>query len=78
MTITAAKAKTRKRTKQFLADAQGRRAWVVLPIEEYDELVEAAAQREDIRRLEEGKKLKGKDVPWEQVKAKLRAQGKLS
>lgn len=51
---------------------------MVLPIEEYDELVEAAEQREDIRRLEEGKKLKGKDIPWEQVKAKLRAEGKLA
>lgn len=78
MASTAAKAKTKKRTKQFLEDSQGRRAWVVLPIEEYNELVEAAEQREDIRRLEEGKKLKGKDIPWEQVKAKLRAEGKLS
>jgi hypothetical protein len=67
---------TEKRRRQFLEDAEGRRAWVVLPIEEYEELIEAVEQREDIRRLEEGKKLKGEDVPWEQVKAKLRAEGK--
>jgi hypothetical protein len=77
MAVAKARTKARKRARQFLEDSQGRRAWVVLPIEEYDELVEAAEQREDIRRLEEGKKLKGKDIPWEQVKAKLRAEGKL-
>ncbi|MFB3882572.1 MAG: hypothetical protein ACE149_14995 [Armatimonadota bacterium] len=72
-----AKAKPRKRTRKFLEDAEGRRAWVVLPIEEYDELVEAAEQREDIRHLEEGKRVRGKARPWEQVKAELRAAGKL-
>ncbi|MGD0111299.1 MAG: hypothetical protein ABSD48_05495 [Armatimonadota bacterium] len=77
MAITKAKTKAKKRARQFLEDSQGRRAWVVLPIEEYDELIEAAEQREDIRHLEEGKKIKGKDVRWEQVKAKLRADGKL-
>jgi hypothetical protein len=77
MAITRGKRVARKRTKQFLEDSQGRRAWVVLPIEEYGKLIEAAEQREDIRRLEEGNKLKGKDVPWEQVKARLRAAGKL-
>jgi hypothetical protein len=78
MAITKAKTKAKKRARQFLEDSQGRRAWVVLPIEEYDELIEAAEQREDIRHLEAGKKVKGKDIPWEQVKAKLRADGKLS
>jgi len=77
MAMTKPKTRARKRTRQFLEDSQGRRAWVVLPIEEYDELVEAAEQREDIRHLEEGKKVKGKHVPWEEVKAKLRAEGKL-
>ena len=57
-----AKPKTKKRTKQFLEDSEGRRAWVVLPIEEYEELIEAAEQREDIRHLEEGKKVRGEDI----------------
>jgi hypothetical protein len=77
MAITKSKPRARKPRKQFLEDAQGRRAWVVLPIEEYEELIEAAEQREAIRHLEEGKKIKGKDLPWEQVKARLRAEGKL-
>jgi len=72
-----ARTRTKKRTRQFLEDSEGRRAWVVLPIEEYEELIEAAEQREDIRQLEAGKKIKGKDLPWEQVKARLKAEGKL-
>jgi len=72
-----ARTRTKKRTRQFLEDSEGRRAWVVLPIEEYEELIEAIEQREDIRQLEAGKKIKGKDLPWEQVKARLKAEGKL-
>jgi hypothetical protein len=78
MATVTAKVKTKKRTKQFLEDSQGQRAWVVLPIEEYDELVEAAEQRVDIRRLEAGKKLKGKDISLEELKTKLIFKGKLA
>jgi hypothetical protein len=81
MAITKARASRKpratKRRKQFLADAEGRRAWVVLPIEEYDELLEMIEQREDIRRLEEGKRIKGRDIPLEEFEAQLRAEGKL-
>ncbi len=49
----------------------------MLPIEEYDALVEAAEQRDDIRHLEENKKLGGKPISWERVEEKLRAEGKL-
>lgn len=34
---------------QYVVDAQGRRTAVVLPIEEYEDLVEAAEQLDDIR-----------------------------
>ena len=68
---------TGRRTRQFLVDAKGRRVAVVLSMKEYEELVEAAEQIEDIRHLEEAKKVRGKPIPWEQVKAKLRAEGKL-
>jgi len=68
-----------KRTKkQFLVDEKGRRTAVLLPIEEYDELLEVIEQREDVRRLEAGKRMKGEDIPWEEVKARLKAQGKLT
>lgn len=76
-TKTASRKTTRRRTRQFLVDAKGRRVGVVLSMKEYDELVEAAEQIEDIRHLEEANKIKGKPIPWEQVKAKLRAEGKL-
>ena len=72
-----ARTRTKKRTRQFLEDSEGRRAWVVLPIEEYEELIEAIEQREDIRQLEAGKKVKGKDIPLEEFEARLRAEGKL-
>jgi len=60
-----------------LIDEAGQRTGVVLSLEEYEELIEAAEQIDDIRHLEEGKKVKGKPIPWEQVKAELRAEGKL-
>ena len=72
-----ARPRTKKRTRQFLEDSEGRRAWVVLPIEEYEELIEAAEQREDIRQLEAGRKVKGEDIPLEEFEARLRAEGKL-
>jgi hypothetical protein len=69
----------RERTrKQFLVDDKGQRTAVLLPIEEYEEMLEALEQREDIRLLEAGKNLDGDAVPWEGVKARLRAAGKLS
>ncbi len=73
MAITKGKTRTKKRVKQFLEDSQGQRAWVVLPIEEYDALVEAAEQRDDVRHLEEGKAVKGKDVLLEEFEARPRA-----
>jgi len=72
-----ARTRTKKRTRQFLEDSEGRRTWVVLPIEEYEELIEAAEQREDIRQLEAGRKVKGEDIPLEEFEARLRAEGKL-
>jgi PHD/YefM family antitoxin component YafN of YafNO toxin-antitoxin module len=74
---SAKKTRARKKAKQFLVDEKGRRTAVVLPIEDYEELIEAIEQREDIRRLEAGDKIKGEDISWEEMKAKLRAEGKL-
>ncbi len=60
-----------------MTDEAGRRTAVVLSLEEYEELIEAAEQIDDIRHLEEGKKVKGKPVPLEEFEARLRATGKL-
>jgi len=69
--------KPAKKSRQYLTDAKGRRKAVILPIHEYEELIEAAEQLEDIRHLEEGKKVRGKPVPLEGFEARLRAEGKL-
>jgi PHD/YefM family antitoxin component YafN of YafNO toxin-antitoxin module len=74
---TKTKTRARKKAKQFLVDEKGRRTAVVLPIEEYEKLIEAIEQREDIRRLEAGKKIRGEEVPLEEFEARLRAEGKL-
>ncbi|UCH33388.1 MAG: hypothetical protein JSV65_12495 [Armatimonadota bacterium] len=66
----------KRRRKQFLVDANGRRTGVVLSVEEYEELVEAAEQLDDIRHLKKGKAT-GKPVPLEVVESRLRSQGKL-
>jgi len=79
---TRAKARAAKPTRpgkprQYLVDEKGQRTGVVLTVEEYEELVEAAEQLDDIRHLEEGKKVKGKPIPLEEFEARLRAEGKL-
>jgi len=66
-----------KKSRQFLVNDKGERTGVVLTIEEYEDLIEAAEQRDDIRHLRKAKAVRGKPVPWEQVKAELRAEGKL-
>jgi hypothetical protein len=62
---------------QYVVDHKGKRTAVLVPIEVFEELVELAEQREDIRYLEEAKKVPGEPVPWEQLKAELCAEGKL-
>ena len=79
--ISSAKVRARprpaKNSRQYLVDEKGQRTAVLLPIEEYEDLVEAAEQLDDIRHLEKAKSVRGKPAPWEQVKAELRALGKL-
>lgn len=69
---------TRKpRSPEFVVDGRGKRVAVLLPIEEYEELIEALEQRDDIRAIEEAEAEGGEPIPWEEVKAELRAEGKL-
>jgi len=77
MTTTAKTKRTRRKLRQYLVDEKGRRTGVVLSLKEYEDLVEAAEQLDDIRYLEEAKAEEGEPVPWEQVKEELRAEGKL-
>jgi prevent-host-death family protein len=74
---TKPKTARRRTKKQFVVDEKGRRTAVLLPIEEYDRLVEAEEDLADIRAADEARAEGGEDIPLEVVEARLRAQGKL-
>ena len=69
--------KKTNRPREYLVDENGRPTAVLLPIEEYEQLLEAAEQREDIRHLEKAKGVPGEAVPLEELEAQLRTEGKL-
>jgi hypothetical protein len=60
---------------QYVVDEQGKRVSVVLPIEEYEKLLEVLEEIEDVRLYDEAKvKLeRGEDelIPWEKVKEQI-------
>jgi len=66
-----------RNSKQYVVDENGRRIAVVLPLRQYRKLVEALEDLEDIRAADEARAEGGEPIPWEQVKAELRAEGKL-
>ena len=74
---TRAKARSPKKLRQYLVDEKGRRTGVVLSIKEYEALLEAAEDLEDIRAADEARAEGGEPIPLEEVVARLRAQGKL-
>jgi hypothetical protein len=78
MATSTAKAKPAKRqSRRFLVNDNGRRVGVVLSMREYEDLVEAAEQRDDIRFLREADAIQGEDISLEELEAQLRAEGKL-
>jgi PHD/YefM family antitoxin component YafN of YafNO toxin-antitoxin module len=60
---------------RYIVDANGKRVSVILPVEEYERLIEALEELEDIRAYDEAKaELEhGEDklVPWEKVKREI-------
>lgn len=60
------------RNVQYVTDANGERTAVILPLDEYQELLE---DMHVIRVAEETKD--EPRIPWEQVKAELLSEGKL-
>jgi len=70
-------AKVAKKSREYVVDQQGRRKAVLLPVAEYEALVAAAEDLEDIRAADAARAEGGEPVPWEAVKDELRAQGKL-
>ncbi len=67
---------TEKLAVQYVVDEKGRRTGVLLPIEVFEELVEAAEDLEDMRAADAARAEGGEPVPWEEVKAELRTRRK--
>ena len=60
------------RSVQYVTDERGERTAVILPIEEYEELLE------DLHVTRVAEETKNEErIPWKQVKAELVAEGKL-
>jgi len=60
------------RNVQYVTDANGERTAVILPLEEYEELLE------DLHVTRAAEETKDEPhIPWEQVKAELVSEGKL-
>jgi hypothetical protein len=57
---------------QYVTDANGERTAVILPLDEYEELLE------DLHVISVAEETKDEPrIPWKQVKAKLVSEGKL-
>jgi PHD/YefM family antitoxin component YafN of YafNO toxin-antitoxin module len=60
---------------RYVVDENGQRVSVILPIEEYERLIEALEELEDIRAYDEAKAglERGEDqvVPWEKVRREI-------
>ena len=60
------------RNVQYVTDANGERTAVILPLEEYEELLE------DLHVIRVAEETKDEPrIPWEQVKAEMVSEGKL-
>lgn len=61
---------------EYIVDRMGNRKSVVVPVEEYERLVEAAEELEDIRLYDEAKarQARGEEewIPWEESKRRRR------
>ena len=66
--------KTRRKPPQFIVDEKGRRTGVVLTVRQYQALLQRIEDLEDIRAAKEALAEEGESIPWEQVKAELRAE----
>jgi len=62
---------------QFVVDDQGQKAAVLLPVEQYNELLEALEDRLDAGDLEDAVREDSEFVPYEQIQERLRSEGKL-
>ena len=60
---------------RYLVDEQGKRIAVVIPIEEYERLLEELEELDDLRAFDEAMASGDEEVPFEQVVAEFESQG---
>jgi len=64
--------------REFVTDEEGRRTRVILPIEEYERLLEAIEELEDAREservMEDIRAGREERIPWEESKRRRRAE----
>jgi PHD/YefM family antitoxin component YafN of YafNO toxin-antitoxin module len=70
--------KATRKPREYVVDEHGQRKAVLVPVEEYEALLEAAQDLEDIRAADEARAESGEDIPLEEFEAQLRAEGKLA
>ena len=66
-----------KLTPEYIVDERGEKKAVVLPIGEYERLLEAAEDHLDAQDLDEAVETETDFVPYDQVREQLRREGKL-
>ena len=63
---------------RYVVDKNGKRIEVIMPVEEYERLVEALEELEDIRLYDEAKaeieRAGSKAVPWEKVRDEISSE----
>jgi predicted DNA-binding protein (UPF0251 family) len=66
--------RTAAKPKQFVTDEHNQPIAVILPIKDYEALLERLEDLEDLRAADAARAEGGEPIPWEQVKAELRAK----
>lgn len=60
--------------KQFVVDADGQKRSVVLPIEEWEEIVSELEELEDIRAYDQAKQSASTSIPFEEAVGEIRGK----
>ena len=61
------KEKLRKMKPQYITDTKGKKTSVILPIREYEKMIEALEDLEDIKAYDRAKSRKSEPIPFEQA-----------
>jgi hypothetical protein len=56
---------------QYITDTKGKKMSVILPIREYEKIIEALEELEDIKAYDRAKTRKSEPIPFEQAKKEI-------